>query len=173
MPYALTGAVLERSGRRPTLGATFGQSGLCCLALACLGAGGPQGKALALVSKAGVTLAYSTVFVFGSELFPTEVRSLALGTGNVASRFGGFLAPFAVNLLAGGAAPLAFGCAALAAAGVVVAALPETKGRDLPGSAGGGGVGASSSSSSSSADDTAASAQKRGEGAKSPLLEAM
>jgi len=77
--YGAVGTVLEWAGRRPTLAAGFGQSGLCCLVLAWLGAsGGWVASALAFTSKTFVTLAYGSLYVYGAEIFPTEVRQSPL-----------------------------------------------------------------------------------------------
>lgn len=162
--YAATGPLLGRCGRRAVMAAMLAQGGLCLLLLGALSIGGSGGgngsgggddggggggggmpleQLLAFVAKLGITLAFSTVYVWGAELFPTDVRALSFGFCNLFARGGGMLAP--VMAACAGAHAI---FAALALLGCAVSLrLVETKGVDLPAKlyaydSGGGGDGA-------------------------------
>ncbi len=47
-----------------------------------------------MVGKAGATAAFNGIYVYSSELFPTEVRSVGLSSASVAARVSGIIAPF-------------------------------------------------------------------------------
>ena len=53
---------------------------------------------LSLIGKFAVSTAFALLYVYTSELFPTEARNKGMGLASVAARFGGILAPF-VSLL--------------------------------------------------------------------------
>ena len=48
---------------------------------------------LALVGKFGAAACFTIVFVYTAELFPTEIRSTAIGSSSLCGRIGGMLAP--------------------------------------------------------------------------------
>lgn len=50
---------------------------------------------LAIIGKAGVAAAFTGIYIYTSELFPTEVRNMALGISSTAGRVGGLIAPYA------------------------------------------------------------------------------
>jgi len=60
-----------------------------------------QATILSIVGKAVISIAYSVVYVFASEVFPTEVRSIAMGTGNMFSRIASMAASFVGGPLVG------------------------------------------------------------------------
>ena len=81
-----------------------------------------------LIPGISITLAFSTVYVWGAELFPTDVRAFAYGFSNLFARAGGMLAPV---LAAASGANAIF--AALALLGCAVSLqLVETRGVSLP-----------------------------------------
>ena len=49
---------------------------------------------LSMVGKAFITMTYSIIYVFASEVFPTEVRNVALGTGSLFGGIGSMVAPY-------------------------------------------------------------------------------
>lgn len=53
---------------------------------------------LSLIGKFAVSTAFALLYVYTSELFPTEARNKGMGISSVAARIGGILAPF-VSLL--------------------------------------------------------------------------
>merc|ERR1712072_1567753 len=48
---------------------------------------------LGIVGKFGAAGAFDAIYIFATELFPTEVRSVAMGTSSMAARFGVLVAP--------------------------------------------------------------------------------
>ncbi|XP_013200148.2 solute carrier family 22 member 1-like [Amyelois transitella] len=77
-------------------------------------------------------MAFITAFLFGVELFPTSVRSSALGFLSLMSRFGQIVAP-PLNSLPEFVTGLTFGILAICGAALCYP-LPETKNIDLPSS---------------------------------------
>ena len=55
--------------------------------------------AFALAGKFGATAAFAIVFVYASELFPTDYRGVGVGACSMCSRVGGLLAPVIVELV--------------------------------------------------------------------------
>jgi OCT family organic cation transporter-like MFS transporter 4/5 len=47
-----------------------------------------------MVSKGFVTVGFSSIYVFTSELFPTEVRNVGVGSASMCARVGGMIAPY-------------------------------------------------------------------------------
>ncbi|XP_014672085.1 PREDICTED: organic cation transporter protein-like [Priapulus caudatus] len=89
----------------------------------------------AFLGRCGVSGCFSVIFMYTSELFPTVIRTVALGACLFWARFGGVVAP-QINLLDSGtgfqrAPSIAFGCIAIVGA-VIAFFLPETLHRRLP-----------------------------------------
>ena len=86
-----------------------------------------------LIGKFGCSAAFSIVFLYTAELFPTSMRNSAVGMCSTLARFGGILAPTVAEL--GYYKPnmpfLIFGIATLIG-GFAAYLLPETKGKKLP-----------------------------------------
>ncbi|XP_030649714.1 solute carrier family 22 member 5-like [Chanos chanos] len=88
---------------------------------------------LEMVGKFGITAAFCVVYAVTSELFPTVIRNMAMGTCSMAARIGTIISPFIIYLgnlykylpylLIGGLAVFS---------GLLCFLLPETFGRDLP-----------------------------------------
>ncbi|EDL33556.1 solute carrier family 22 member 21 isoform X1 [Mus musculus] len=53
---------------------------------------------LVMVGKFGITSAYSMVYVYTAELYPTVVRNMGVGVSSTASRLGSILSPYFVYL---------------------------------------------------------------------------
>ncbi|XP_038628036.1 solute carrier family 22 member 4-like [Tachyglossus aculeatus] len=53
---------------------------------------------LAMLGKFGITSAFSMLYVFTAELYPTIVRNMAVGATSMASRVGSIIAPYFVYL---------------------------------------------------------------------------
>ena len=49
---------------------------------------------LNIVGRSFVVMAYSVIYIHGSEIFPTEVRNVALGIAQMFSAFGAVAAPY-------------------------------------------------------------------------------
>ncbi|CDQ93140.1 unnamed protein product [Oncorhynchus mykiss] len=88
---------------------------------------------LVMIGKTGVTGAFGFLYLYGTELFPTVVRNMALGATSMASRVGSTVSPYIAYMgtynkilpyiLMGGTTVIA---------GVLSLLLPETKGEQLP-----------------------------------------
>ncbi|XP_042307072.1 solute carrier family 22 member 5-like [Sceloporus undulatus] len=53
---------------------------------------------LVMIGKFGITAAFSMVYVYTAELYPTVVRNMGVGASSMASRFGSILSPYFVYL---------------------------------------------------------------------------
>ncbi|XP_037786417.1 organic cation transporter protein-like [Penaeus monodon] len=133
--YSVTAPIIARLGRRGP--ATFGflVCGAAILALAVI----PSRVAwlvmiLAMTGKLFISASYQIIYVYVTELFPTEARTTGMGSAIVASRIGSVLAPFVTDFL-GPVLPWApsviFGASSLVA-GAVTLVLRETLGAPLP-----------------------------------------
>ncbi|XP_047482516.1 organic cation transporter protein-like [Penaeus chinensis] len=92
------------------------------------------GMVFTMVGKMAITAAYQIIYLYASEVFPTEVRQRGMGTATMVAKVGSVAAPFLVENLSsiGPWVPLViFGGVSLIAAGVTLK-LPETRGASLP-----------------------------------------
>ncbi|XP_022110861.1 solute carrier family 22 member 20-like [Acanthaster planci] len=91
---------------------------------------------VAMVGKFCITATFYIVYLWTGELCPTPVRSVALGLCSMTARVGSIVAPLILNLakdenITDDLHLIVFGAAAVIA-GILLAPLPETKGRKLP-----------------------------------------
>jgi MFS family permease len=94
---------------------------------------------LNIAGRAFSGAAFSAVYVWSTEIFPSSLRHTAMGLGSMSARIGSVIAPFTVNLweaiesAAGFDAPdgplLLFGTAGIVAGVIGFLFLPETRGR--------------------------------------------
>ncbi|XP_033749213.1 solute carrier family 22 member 15-like [Pecten maximus] len=85
------------------------------------------------IGKYAITASFCTIFLYTSELYPTNLRSAGLGLASMCSRMGGMLAPFAASV-AGVVIWLpgaVFSVMCLIAA-YLTSLLPETADHELP-----------------------------------------
>jgi hypothetical protein len=47
-----------------------------------------------MVAKAFVSVGFNSIYVFTTEIMPTEVRNIGLGTASMCARVSGMIAPF-------------------------------------------------------------------------------
>ena len=83
--------------------------------------------------KLAITSSYGVVYIFASELFPTEVRNVGVGGSSMSARVGGILCPY-VNLLGDVWTPfplIVYGSLAFVG-GACALFLPETLNKKLP-----------------------------------------
>lgn len=87
----------------------------------------------AMVGRFGISAVYAVMTLHSSEIFPTEIRSSALGTSSTMAHVGSISAPYIVDLLGAIAwyIPTTISGAAILAACFLTSFLPETKNRDL------------------------------------------
>ncbi|XP_014226145.1 organic cation transporter protein isoform X1 [Trichogramma pretiosum] len=81
----------------------------------------------------GMSVAFTTVYLYSGELFPTVVRNIGVGTSSMCARIGSMLAPFVVALAATQSwiPPVIFGVMPTIGAALCFL-LPETAGCELP-----------------------------------------
>lgn len=128
--------VLDRWGRKPVLGFSQLLAGLTCVAAGFITTPSLQWLqiCLALIGKFGATMSFAVVFVYTAEMFPTEIRSTAVGTSSLCGRIGGLIAPQVASLgsLWIPLPLLIMGSGALVGGILVFLSLPETLGEKLP-----------------------------------------
>ena len=59
-----------------------------------------------LTGKAFITMAYNIAYLYGSEIFPTQVRNVGIGVAAVMEDVGAFVAPLIAGPLVFGLRPL-------------------------------------------------------------------
>ncbi|KAK2140708.1 hypothetical protein LSH36_1273g00023, partial [Paralvinella palmiformis] len=90
--------------------------------------------ALSTLGKGAITFAFSSIYLYTSELFPTPMRQLAVGSSSMFARIGSMASPYLGSTLEDVWLPMPsviFGVLS-ALAGSLVLLLPETKGQKLP-----------------------------------------
>nr|XP_039248426.1 solute carrier family 22 member 15-like isoform X2 [Styela clava] len=133
--YILTIVMMDHRwfGRKGTTVLLLLASSLTSICICFLGDTSSGAKtALGLISKLTIAAGFSILYVYLSEIFPTQLRTIALIVSNVFARIGGIVAPF-VPLLSSTAYYLpyvVFGVGTLIA-GAAGLALPETYNRKL------------------------------------------
>ncbi|WIA39494.1 hypothetical protein OEZ86_005592 [Tetradesmus obliquus] len=135
----LSGALIDRLGRHNIISASLLIGGA-----ACLGCSNTSNRiaqiVLATIGQFGCTASLAATPIYTAELYPTPVRSTALGMCNKACRCGSISAPFLLMLGTHTAAAFGsalfmpyviVGCVCLLA-GAAVLLMPETLGKDMP-----------------------------------------
>ncbi|XP_037296201.1 organic cation transporter protein isoform X2 [Manduca sexta] len=84
----------------------------------------------AIIGQMGGYTTFVQVYLYSSEVFPTVIRNSAMGFASVFGRFGGFIAPFVVNIGIEWVSLTIFSGLAFCAV-ILVQFLPETKGTVL------------------------------------------
>ncbi|GCC28191.1 hypothetical protein chiPu_0006619 [Chiloscyllium punctatum] len=97
--YIVACFVMDRLGRRNTLAPSLFLTGVACF----LSMVTPQDiKALSItlsmIGKFAIAVAFGLIYLYTAELYPTIIRSLAVGTGSMIARVGSTVAPFCVLL---------------------------------------------------------------------------
>eukprot|EP00105_Crassostrea_gigas_P043664 XP_019927812.1 PREDICTED: organic cation transporter protein-like [Crassostrea gigas] len=132
--------LLNRIGRKKTLVMLMGIAGGSLLISTLISSLQGESSALGylatffvLMGKYGITGAFSSVFLFTSELYPTNLRNSGYGYASAFARIGGVLAPFAYTFhsyVAWGPG-VVFSIMCFLSA-IMIFHLPETRGRELP-----------------------------------------
>ncbi|XP_074011615.1 organic cation/carnitine transporter 2-like isoform X2 [Numenius arquata] len=88
---------------------------------------------LVMLGKFGITSAFSTVYVYTAELYPTVVRNMGVGASSMASRLGSILSPYFVYLGAYDRfLPYILMGSLTVLSGILTLFLPESYGMPLP-----------------------------------------
>ncbi|XP_059947903.1 solute carrier family 22 member 4 isoform X1 [Mesoplodon densirostris] len=88
---------------------------------------------LAMLGKFGITSAFSMLYVFTAELYPTLVRNMAVGVTSMASRVGSIIAPYFVYLGAyNRVLPYILMGSLTVLIGIITLLFPESYGMTLP-----------------------------------------
>ncbi|XP_042242824.1 organic cation transporter protein-like isoform X2 [Homarus americanus] len=134
-PYLLMGPLLARLGRKAPAIVSFLITGLVLLGLPFIPPDMIWVKmTLALTGKFFITAVFEELFLYSSEIFPTEVRNQGLGLGLLASRLGSIVSPFINDVLAPvvpWSTYVVFASLSLGAS-AATCLLPETKGSKMP-----------------------------------------
>ncbi|KAJ6638868.1 Organic cation transporter protein, partial [Pseudolycoriella hygida] len=132
--YLCTIIILKFVGRKYSTFSLFAFSGLCLLSLLAIPRDGVTWiVSIAMFARFGITASYSVVTLHTAELFPTNLRSSALGTSSTIAHVGSISAPFVVDYLGKFAwyIPTTICGTTALLAGILAATLPETKQKTL------------------------------------------
>ncbi|KAG8444668.1 hypothetical protein GDO86_009727 [Hymenochirus boettgeri] len=131
--YTLACFGMEKIGRRNTLAPSLLLCAVICGVIMSI----PQNIstvtiAMSMAGKFSITVAFGLIYLYTAELYPTIVRSLAVGSGSMMCRIGSVVAPFCVYLTDVWIffPQLLVGIVALFT-GVLTMLLPETLGKPL------------------------------------------
>lgn len=135
--YHSAARLVERLGRRPTLGAYLAASGACALAFALVST--PAGAIAAAAALSFFALgSWGALYAYTPEAYPTAIRATGIGAASGMTRIAGLVGPSIGALATAGAAggllvaPLAAFAAAYALGGGAAFLLPrETRGEAL------------------------------------------
>ncbi|XP_069952101.1 organic cation transporter protein-like [Cherax quadricarinatus] len=132
--FIFTFYVIDRLGRKASLSFVFLLGGVACIVSGFI----PEGNnwlvvVLSLLGKFGISAAFAIVYIYSAEIFPTEYRSVGVGTCSMCARAGGILAAFIASLadIYQPLPLLIFGVLSLVS-GCLTVFLPETVGCELP-----------------------------------------
>ncbi|XP_030828406.1 organic cation transporter protein-like [Strongylocentrotus purpuratus] len=130
--YLFSSVLVEVIGRPRCLCGLLLLSGASLLSSAIF----PPGTALtvfAMIGKFGISAAYAVLFLYTVELYPTSIRSSAMGLFSTFSRVAGIISPLILTLSKyWRPLPMVIYGAAGVAVGFSTLLLPETRGRKLP-----------------------------------------
>ncbi|XP_077566669.1 solute carrier family 22 member 16 isoform X2 [Stigmatopora nigra] len=100
LPSYLVGCFgMDRIGRKKTCAPALLLAGLACILTMVLPSDiEALAIALGMIGKFAIAIAFGLVYLYTCELYPTVIRSLAVGTGSMMCRVGSVVAPFCVYL---------------------------------------------------------------------------
>ncbi|XP_041463006.1 organic cation transporter protein-like [Lytechinus variegatus] len=130
--YILASFLIEFIGRPRCLCGLLLLSGASLLSTAVV----PPGPALtvvAMIGKFGISAAFGVLYLYSTELYPTSIRSAAVGLFSTSSRVAGIISPLILTLSKyWNPLPMVIYGAAGVAVGLSTLLLPETRGMKLP-----------------------------------------
>ncbi|KAK3506862.1 hypothetical protein QTP70_030152, partial [Hemibagrus guttatus] len=100
LPSYLIGCIaMDRVGRKMTCAPALLLSGVACMLIIAV----PQdfeilAVILSMTGKFAIAIAFGLIYLYTCELYPTIIRSLAVGSGSMSCRIGSVVAPFCVYL---------------------------------------------------------------------------
>ena len=103
---------LSRLGRVKCYCGTFITGGICCGIVALLSFILSPGQSvwlpvtIAMIGKFLISQTFAIAYLYTAELFPTNVRNVAVGTASTFARIGSMSAPYIVDLLVGAQGPV-------------------------------------------------------------------
>ncbi|XP_021204532.1 organic cation transporter protein isoform X2 [Bombyx mori] len=126
--------ILDRVGRKPTLSGGFFFSALCNIAFAFI----PNDMTVLrliifLLGKFGISMVFTSLYLFTSELYPTQYRHSLLAFSSMIGRIGSITAPLTPALMEywHGIPTVMFGAMGFLS-GVLILTQPETLGTKMP-----------------------------------------
>ncbi|XP_022080074.1 organic cation transporter protein-like [Acanthaster planci] len=138
--YVINYFVMTKLGRRRPLIFYYFASGVACVVTGVIPPKSADGSDLtvvilviAMIGKFFATTAFDILYLVTAELYPTTLRSAAVGAASMVSRMGGMVAPFIIylNVIHSSLPMIVFGVVSILA-GVFVLPFPETSNRSLP-----------------------------------------
>uniref|UniRef100_A0A3Q3WZM6 Major facilitator superfamily (MFS) profile domain-containing protein n=1 Tax=Mola mola TaxID=94237 RepID=A0A3Q3WZM6_MOLML len=134
LPSYLVGCfAMDRIGRKKTCAPALLLAGIACMLIIVVPADiEALAIALCMIGKFAIAIAFGLIYLYTCELYPTIIRSLAVGSGSMMCRVGSVVAPFCVYLADVWVylPQLIVGILAFII-GVLTLLLPETLGRPL------------------------------------------
>lgn len=134
LPSYLVGCLaMDRIGRKKTCAPSLLLAGVACMLIIVVPADiEALAIALCMTGKFAIAIAFGLIYLYTCELYPTIIRSLAVGSGSMMCRVGSVVAPFCVYLAEVWVylPQLIVGILAFII-GVLTLLLPETLGRPL------------------------------------------
>lgn len=128
--YSLAGFGANILGRKPSLIMGFIVGGVACLLYSFLKQYIWMVYLSVFLGKLGISFCFNVMYILTAETFPTEYRGTVFGATSFFARAGGFLAPFAEQLLQG-VFMLIFAILSIVSAALVLC-LRETKYLRMP-----------------------------------------
>ncbi|XP_036405952.1 solute carrier family 22 member 16 [Megalops cyprinoides] len=97
--YLIGCAAMDRVGRKKTCAPALLLSGVACMLIIVV----PKDIEvlviiLSMTGKFAIAIAFGLIYLYSCELYPTVIRSLAVGSGSMMCRVGSVVAPFCVYL---------------------------------------------------------------------------
>ncbi|KAI8489725.1 hypothetical protein Bbelb_326310 [Branchiostoma belcheri] len=134
--YVVTVILMERIGRQKTLSTAMVIGGVGCFCTVAVPLSRtdliPVRTTLAMIGKFGISISFAVIYNYTAELYPTVIRSVAVGVGSMSARIAGIIAPFAIMIgdLWSPLPLIIFGAMSLVA-GALALLLPDTTGKPL------------------------------------------
>uniref|UniRef100_A0A914C430 Major facilitator superfamily (MFS) profile domain-containing protein n=1 Tax=Acrobeloides nanus TaxID=290746 RepID=A0A914C430_9BILA len=134
--YIIAPFILDWWGRKGAVSSMHFLAGAMLILASFISSASTFRLILWMIAKFAIACVFTSIFAYGSEVFPTTVRNFSMGMCAVTARFMGTFAPFTQSLeIIWASLPLfSFGVLAMLASCLTLI-LPETKNRNLPATA--------------------------------------